>query len=287
MFQLIKNLLSVRPEEATAAQTEKRIAGQYPKEVYEIHQSFNIAGEKLLKEAYEIIRSKEKELQDIEQKKKSIADEKKAQDLEAFGFKNVPQVVTVNAEKRNLSISERDAAIMKKERERLANAIQYFKRKYPMYKFITIAEVENICKRYNLVYGDVALFKGFVPEKNLQEIKRFKISDADKALAPSQFSLLMANSWHNKVSLQGRWGIFVPFFIAAPKKDMDMTNVRQEGYLLVNSKNTKDIPDPVVLQPVVYVESSAFFEERLSGFLIVTAWGDEASDELVVNENHN
>lgn len=31
MFQLIKNLLSVRPE-ATAAQTEKRIAGQYPKE---------------------------------------------------------------------------------------------------------------------------------------------------------------------------------------------------------------------------------------------------------------
>lgn len=67
-------------------------------------------------------------------------------------------MVTVNAEKRNLSISERDAAIMKKERERLANAIQYFKRKYPMYKFITIAEVENICKRYNLVYGDVAFF---------------------------------------------------------------------------------------------------------------------------------
>ena len=37
----------------------------------------------------------------------------------------------------------------------------------------------------------------------------------------------------------------------------------------------KIVPDPVVLQPVRY------------GFLIVTAWGDEASDEMVVNPRNN
>lgn len=36
-----------------------------------------------------------------------------------------------------------------------------------------------------------------------------------------------------------------------------------------------NVPDPVVLQPVK------------GGFLIVCAWGEEASDEIVVNEKMN
>ena len=44
-----------------------------------------------------------------------------------------------------------------------------------------------------------------------------------------------------------------------------------EGYKL----EKKHIPDPVVLQPVK------------GGYLILTAWGDEASDPLVVNEINN
>ena len=38
---------------------------------------------------------------------------------------------------------------------------------------------------------------------------------------------------------------------------------------------TVNIPDPVVLQPVC------------GGYLIVCAWGDEASDEIVVNQQMN
>lgn len=34
-------------------------------------------------------------------------------------------------------------------------------------------------------------------------------------------------------------------------------------------------PDPVTLQPVK------------GGYLILAAWGDEASDEIVVNQNNN
>ena len=40
-----------------------------------------------------------------------------------------------------------------------------------------------------------------------------------------------------------------------------------------------EIPDPVVLQPV-------FFKGR-KHYLIVTAWGIEAEDDLVKNSNHN
>ena len=53
-----------------------------------------------------------------------------------------------------------------------------------------------------------------------------------------------------------------------------MTNISiEDGYKL--KQVYKDIPDPVVLQPVK------------GGYLILTAWGDEASDPLVINENFN
>jgi hypothetical protein len=58
------------------------------------------------------------------------------------------------------------------------------------------------------------------------------------------------------------------FKICAPKKDFNTAGYEvKDGHILVY--------DPVVLQPVK------------EGFLIVTAWGAEASDELVINHNQN
>jgi hypothetical protein len=58
------------------------------------------------------------------------------------------------------------------------------------------------------------------------------------------------------------------FKICAPQTDFNTSGyVVREGYILVY--------DPVVLQPVK------------DGYLIVSAWGKEASDELVINQNHN
>ena len=58
--------------------------------------------------------------------------------------------------------------------------------------------------------------------------------------------------------------------ICAPLKDMEVkSNQKVKGYKIM------DIPDPVVLQPV------------RGGYLIVCAWGDEASDEIVVNQQMN
>ena len=62
--------------------------------------------------------------------------------------------------------------------------------------------------------------------------------------------------------------------IAAPLKDM-----KKEGYKLKGRIFTKEIPDPVVLAPIKY--------ENVGLYCIVTAWGDEASDPIVVNETSN
>jgi hypothetical protein len=65
------------------------------------------------------------------------------------------------------------------------------------------------------------------------------------------------------------------FSIVAPQKDFDMRYHTVSDNKLVR----KPVPDPVVLQPVMY--------DKEEYYLIVTAWGDEASDELVVNEKMN
>lgn len=70
-----------------------------------------------------------------------------------------------------------------------------------------------------------------------------------------------------------------PLCICAPASDFDMKNVEQHGAFLDTKPDIRysiqEVPDPVVLQRVP------------NGFLIVTAWGPEASDELVRNEKMN
>lgn len=59
--------------------------------------------------------------------------------------------------------------------------------------------------------------------------------------------------------------------ICAPIKDMDVRGMEiEDGYKL-----KAHIPDPVVLTPCHM------------GYFIVTAWGPESSDELVVNQKMN
>lgn len=62
------------------------------------------------------------------------------------------------------------------------------------------------------------------------------------------------------------------FSIAAPMKDFTLAPGEEiKGRRIV----TKAVPDPVVLCAVA------------EGYLIVTAWGDEASDPLIQNELNN
>jgi len=277
---------------------------QYPAEVVEIHSAFNNASTEILKQANESVITK--------QPKNSL----KVELLRRLGFSKANEV-------QEYEIVENEYNLSKK----LIDKIHQYKVQYPNNKFITQEQVNTICKNWGLVHGTVDRYKGFVPEKNLKEIEKFTeryvpkgaifldnmvIEGYEIRLDGSHYRLFKVGT-NNKYILQSangtefygaldnvkaleyhselinkirseassetirREGGFVmdlqvrtsPFQICAPLKDMDTEGLRLIGNKLVH------IPDPVVLYPVEL------------GFIIVSAWGDEASDENVVNQNFN
>ena len=266
---------------------------EYPAAVLAIHNEFENAADNLLAEAKVIL---------VEAEKANIS---KVSRLESLGFRQSKQVV----ETKPLMIQ---ASLSKEQIELVA----YYRTNYPNQKFITEEQVKAICYKYNLVCGDVDRFKGFVPEKNLKEIETFKLKDNEK----NMLGLYKDNTFLTYVdnsSVFGTYGLnqletvgevyykgaglivhrrdvksnIAPGFedvtytkirrvsssifkICAPIKDMDISNLElEDGYRLKEKK--MEIPDPVVLQAVK------------GGFLVLTCWGDEASDPILVNENHN
>jgi hypothetical protein len=250
-------------------------SNKYPDVVYEIHGQFNTASDRLLKEAIKII--KECEGKDIN----------KGERLLALGFTKAKQVVEV-----------KEAKNKKKVNESLASIIQRYSLLYPNNKFITEDEVIAICEKYKLVFGNVSDFTGFIPEKNLIEIEKFTPKDEDIALEVrlwgsdgslreelvlvSKKKVIESDTYKRQGWVFGA-DIDRPEFkygeiqkeaklkIAAPVKDFDLTGKEVRGFKIF--KTTP--PDPVVLQPVN------------GGYLILTAWGDEASDPIVVNHKMN
>lgn len=130
-------------------------------------------------------------------------------------------------------------------------------------------------------------------KKNLKDIEKFNLKEKDFIQGYIYGSIKSLEEWNDRFTPENRitGGIsigrsltyedifknptkkFKPKLqICAPVKDMDLTGLELvEGYKL----QKQHIPDPVVLQPVK------------GGYLILTAWGDEASDELVVNQQFN
>lgn len=247
----------------------------YPKEVYEIHHEFEVASDKLLASANEVI------------KEAASKDVNKVKRLLNLGFKQVQQVEEIQPLIKKVELSKEQIDL-----------VAYYKREYPLNKFITEEQVETICKKYNLVCGGVDRFKGFVPEKNLKQIEKFKLKSNHRpmeyAFGDVWFSfedLCKPNSfdsrgWYGhkthyyeksvKLGIPQndyvRYKEGINLSICAPVKDMDMSGMTiKNGYKM----ETIHIPDPVVLQAVK------------GGYLILTAWGDEASDPLVTNEIFN
>lgn len=189
------------------------------------------------------------------------------------------------------------------------NAIRYFSHKYPQYKFITEESIKRICEKYGLIYGESNRYVGFIPENNVQDLRNFKIDPNDdcysigylpsiKKYSDRSFvnriefdeikdllkketgfdniifeddsiyadgrGMLWRNSVVRKLSLE----------IAAPVKDFNTW-----GMEIKNSKLVADLKDPVIFKPVHY--------DGYKFYLIVTAWGAEASDPLVINERMN
>lgn len=122
--------------------------------VQEIHDAFDSASERLLKEAEEILLK--------------LPDTSKGERMAKLGFYSTPE-----ATKHSNTAHEKNRA------EKLANQIRYFQTFYPNNKFITEEMVENICNKYGLLFGASGRYIGDIPEKNLTEIENFKLLEQD------------------------------------------------------------------------------------------------------------
>lgn len=268
----------------------------YPKVVEDIHNEFFTAGDNILQEATCLL--KELETKDLAKGKR----------LAALGFgKTREAVVAVETENKLATTKE------------IADLVMYYRINYPNNKFITEEQVKAICEKYGLVCGETNMYKGFVPESKLSLIEKFKLKKqdesqywfeitesnngdnvklplsfiSDKDLSERGINYFDGRNNLNYFYIKGVFGdsdlckpevcelfnglqfvkatmVDKSLRICAPLKDMEIPQGKEvKGYKI------QDIPDPVVLQPV------------RGGYLIVCAWGDEASDEIVVNEINN
>lgn len=233
-------------------------------------------------------------------------DHKKGLRLNELGFKQAQQV--------SQSIALEQSLITAKDEREL---IMRYAVKYPLYKFIKEDKVKLICEKYNLVKAPIDRYKGFVPEKCVQEMEKFK-KNIKKEDIPDNFmkiikyrheivdkpgiellKKLYPDGWiptnlsnndrsmvkHDKIDNHQYDFVSVEeceekindgWEICAPEKDIDTNSLKRNGFSFFKTNIKRiEIKDPVVLQPVK------------GGYLIITAWGDEASDPLVLNETLN
>jgi len=258
--------------------------------IEEIHETFYTEVDRLLADA-KILNSLETDKGELLSKKEK---------LEKLGFRSAQEVKEASLEQNRL----RDLESENNSKNTLTEAINYFSFKYPFYKFITEESVKKICEKYNLVYSEVGRYIGTVPDVNIEQMQNFKIQDTDECYEFSVIDDFSFNSsrmffdrsyksfddfekFKNERHSESHRLISAyssrfsenhskcPLEICAPIKDFNTDNMEVKNFKL----SKIEIPDPVVLQPV-------FFKGK-KHYLIVTAWGIEAEDELVKNSNHN
>jgi hypothetical protein len=114
--------------------------------IFEIHHEFDTASEKLLDLATKA--------------KQQIKEDSKAERLKKLGFTKLPRVLE-NDKNKNLL----------KDLNGNMELVENYLQRYPFQKFITEDQLNQICKKYHLIYAPVSRYLKDVPEKNLKEIE--------------------------------------------------------------------------------------------------------------------
>lgn len=171
--------------------------------------------------------------------------------------------------------------------------IQDYNHRYVNYKFILEPQLERICEKYNLYVRNPQFFLGDIPEKNIKELLSFRIYIFD---LPAEFDNVREHVLQNQIiqpsiafnrsmdtaidmnqfpfyGLTGLIEIAAVKSLFAPEafKESQARIIRQSE---LQPKNQVEL-DPIILCRTRH------------GRIIITAWGDEANDELVVNQNKN
>jgi len=191
---------------------------------------------------------------------------KRLHEMYRLGFSNAAEV----KEFKEMDIRRKDQEILKEK-------IEYYKQEYPLNKFISEDIVKTICEKYNLLLTTVRDYVAEIPEKNQDEIISFRIRRKDvrepheiyrrMALMP-RYHFQGFNNVKHDIAFENEKVTGQQLLIMAPAHKVNIKGKTKDGYIL-------KIKDPIILQPVD------------KGYLIVSSWGFEAGDELVVNSTNN
>lgn len=191
---------------------------------------------------------------------------KRLQEMHQLGFSNAAEI------KEFKELDDK-----RKEQEAIKSKIEYYQQTYPLHKFISEEAVKTICKKYNLLLTMTSDYIAEIPEKNQKEIVAFRVKRKDTRepyeiyhgmifrphfYYPRHHDMESCEAYQNE-KIKG-----IDLLIVAPEHKLKTEGKIKDGHIL-------KIKNPIVLQPVE------------KGYLIVSSWGLEAGDELVVNSINN
>lgn len=225
------------------------------------------------------------------------ADFKRSLDLSSFNSINTPTIDLVDADQlqntliqlglnnsktykdlsENISVNN-NIENLNKDLE-LYNKIQI---KHTDYRLIGIKNILSLCEKYDLYLGLMDQFVGTIPHSNLQDLKKHN----DSVLNSKEFCRLS-----DKSAIEiGVYNSHNKYAIVAPRY-MFKENLIEVDRLILNIEKPKlkikfeyHKPslnlDPIILAPVYNPRGY----ENVIMYQIVTAWGEEAEDDNVINK---
>lgn len=176
--------------------------------------------------------------------------------------------------------------------------VEDYNRKYHgQYKFILKPQLERVLEKYNLYLRNPKFFLGDIPEKNISDIMKFYVFLEDISLSQKHYEFLIKKLREENPSSMNMMSSFHQPKIKIPSQDFKRHGL--ESFIkiaaiekLFNEEAFKESRSRILDKPELQAKNQVdldpiiLFETR-HGYIIITAWGDEANDELVVNQNNN
>ena len=296
--------------EVTVIEPKANLRGKTSNQIVEeIHAEFDSVEDRLLQQAL-LILNELKITPEMEV-------ETKAKRLSILGFTNTPSVKQADEiirEKEKVS-----QQIVKTKSD--AELIQHYKFNYPTLRFLTEDELDKICKKYGLIYAPVKNFIKDVPDKNIREIETAPLLKVEDREEPNYITVKINEFWDNvpneikealkneikytgfvtskhapaesdlraivAKTIQSSYTGFIyrkatvkkvdrsSLFICAPPTYFDLKDLSKEGELGYYQVQEYEISDPIV------------FRYCKGGIQVISKWGLEASDEMILNPIDN
>jgi len=178
--------------------------------------------------------------------------------------------------------------------------VEYFNKNYPEYRYVLLNQVDDFCKQYGLICGDIKNYKGTIPEDIKNKIQNFKSLEDDKVyytntfpdrniqhIIDPTFKILDKIKFFEEREAAQNKDIFFEEFpaqICARIEDVIIKNdhpgrVFRNGQWSTESYSSyykniiqkfdtnvraKFLPEPIILKP--------FFKLQTYGFLILGSW---------------